>query len=128
MRCRPTYLFEVGPAAFYPRPKVTSAVVRIDFPSAFGAIETGNEFRYIVSVAFAQKRKILANNLRAIEGVTVLEVDTVLREAGIDRTRRAEQLSMAEFAALERAARRVWGARFTAGGALLSAKRGRANQ
>jgi len=115
LQCRPSYLFEVGPAAFYPRPRVTSAVVRLDFPSAYGDIGTGKLFGYIVGVAFARKRKILANNLRAIPGVTAQEVETVLREAGIDRTRRAEQLSMGEFSALAEAAYRMWGARLAAG-------------
>jgi len=111
LRCRPTYLFEVGPAAFYPRPKVTSAVVRLDFPSAYSDIEIGGMFRYIVDAAFARKRKIMANNLRAIPGVTSEEVDAVLREAGIDRSRRAEQLSIEEFVQLAGAASRVWSGR-----------------
>jgi 16S rRNA (adenine1518-N6/adenine1519-N6)-dimethyltransferase len=110
LRCKPTYLFEVGPAAFYPRPKVTSAVVRLDFPSEHSGVETGRMFRYIVAAAFARKRKILANNLRAIPGVTTGEVDRVLQEAGIERTQRAEQLSIAEFARLAGAAASVWGA------------------
>ncbi len=110
MRCRPTYLFDVGPAAFYPRPKVTSGVVRLDFPSAHSGIETGRMFRYIVDAAFARKRKILANNLREIPGVSIEEVDTVLQEAGIARTLRAEQLSIEEFARLAGAASRAWGA------------------
>lgn len=125
LQCRPTYLFEVGPAAFYPRPKVTSAVVRFDFPSAFGGVEVGKEFRYIVDVAFARKRKILANNLRALGGVTAQEVDTVLREAGIDRKQRAEQLTVAEFSALAQAARRVWGSRLTSGRTLFPTRRSR---
>jgi len=108
LRCCPSYLFEVGPAAFYPRPKVTSAVVRLDFPSRFGHVEADRVFRYIVEAAFAQKRKIVANNLRAIPGVTARDVDAVLQEAGIERTRRAEQLSIEEFAALAAAARRMW--------------------
>jgi len=110
LRCRPSYLFEVGPAAFYPRPKVTSAVVRLDFPSEHSDVETGEMFRYIVNAAFARKRKILANNLREIPGVTTGEVDSVLREAGIERTQRAEQLSIAEFERLAGAASRIWGA------------------
>ncbi len=120
LQCRPTYLFEVGPAAFYPRPKVTSAVVRLDFPSEHSDIETGDMFRYIVAAAFARKRKILANNLRSIPGVTIAEVDTVLREAGIDRTRRAEQLSIVEFDKLAGAASRVWGADPAFGGIVVA--------
>jgi 16S rRNA (adenine1518-N6/adenine1519-N6)-dimethyltransferase len=123
LQCRPTYLFEVGPAAFYPRPKVTSAVVRFDFPSAFSGVEVGDEFRYIVDVAFARKRKVLGNNLRAISGVTAHEVDAVLREAGIDHKKRAEQLTMAEFSALAQAARRVWGSRLDVNRALSPARR-----
>lgn len=116
LRCRPSFLFTVGPAAFYPRPRVTSAVVRLDFPYVHGDIEGGEFFRYIVEVAFARKRKILANNLRVLPGVTAQEVETVLQEAGIDRTQRAEQLTMAEFSALADAAHRMWGAGLVPGG------------
>jgi len=115
LQARPKYLFEVGPAAFYPKPKVTSTVVRLDFLPASSAIEISNVFGYIVQVAFGQKRKNLSNNLRAIPGVTPQEVDAVLREAGVDRTRRAEQLTMDEFEALAQAAQQVWGARLAAG-------------
>ncbi len=113
MLCRPTYLFEVKPSSFYPRPKVTSAVVRLDFPSAYADIETTPLFEYIVDAAFAHKRKILANNLREIPNVTTEEVETVLREAGVERTQRAEQLSVYDFVNLTTAAARVWRDRWT---------------
>jgi len=128
LRCRPTYLFEVAPVAFYPRPKVTSAVVRLDFPSAFGHIEPDDSFRYIVEAAFAHKRKIVANNLRALAGVTAPEVDMVLQEASIERTQRAEQLSIEEFAHLAAAARRVWGDRLLSSGNVADFKRRRPEQ
>jgi 16S rRNA (adenine1518-N6/adenine1519-N6)-dimethyltransferase len=116
LQCRPRYLFEVGPASFYPPPKVTSAVVRLDFPSAHPNIEADAMFRYIVQAAFARKRKTLANNLRAIPGVTIAEVATVLQEAGIDRLRRAEQLTLEDFSRLARVAAGVWGTRPACGG------------
>ncbi len=110
--CRPTFLFEVKPSSFYPRPKVTSGVVRLDFPSPYADIETTPIFEYIVDAAFAHKRKILANNLREIPGVTADEVAAVLQEAGVERTQRAEQLSMYDFVNLANAAARVWSDRW----------------
>ncbi len=110
LQCQPSYLFEVKPTAFYPRPKVTSAVVRLDFPSLHTEIETGEIFRYIVGAAFTRKRKTISNNLRAIPGVSVGEVEQVLREADIEPKQRAEQLSIKQFAVLAQTARRVWGA------------------
>lgn len=125
LQCAPRYLFEVGPAAFYPRPRVTSAVVRLNFPATEDKVETDDYFRYIVEVAFAQKRKILANNLAAIPGVTSTEVALVFEEAGIDPKQRAEQLRQDEFFALSKAARHVWGTRLAAGGRGSAASRPR---
>jgi 16S rRNA (adenine1518-N6/adenine1519-N6)-dimethyltransferase len=57
--------FTVPPGCFYPEPKVTSAVVRIDFRSEpLGVIEDENLFREVVRLAFANRRKTLMNNLR----------------------------------------------------------------
>ncbi len=88
------YLFNVPPAAFHPVPNVWSAVVRL-VPVA-SRIEDDKLFRKIVSASFAQKRKIILNNLKHI----IPNAAETLAAAGIDAKRRAETLTLAEWAAL----------------------------
>ncbi|MEN9799141.1 MAG: hypothetical protein RL653_2837, partial [Pseudomonadota bacterium] len=61
-------------------------------------------FRKVVKAAFAQRRKTLLNSLKSDpslgDGATL---SAALARAGIDATRRAETLSVPEFAAVERA-------------------------
>jgi 16S rRNA (adenine1518-N6/adenine1519-N6)-dimethyltransferase len=94
-RCRVEKLFEVGPGAFRPPPRVDSAVVRLvphdrppfDVPDA-------PRFARVVAAAFGQRRKTLRNALRGV-------VDEAgFAAAGVDPGRRAETLAPAEFAAL----------------------------
>lgn len=93
----------VPPGCFSPPPKVESAVVRLDaVPRALLDVPDEALFRRVVRAAFAQRRKTLRNALRAVFGVEGSE--DMLRRAGIDPGRRAEQLSPEEFAGLARAA------------------------
>jgi len=88
------YLFDVSPQAFRPIPKVWSAVVRlVPKPSSIS-----NEilFREIVSVAFAQKRKHILNNLK----VKFADAPLILDESKIDGRRRAETLTLEEWKTL----------------------------
>ena len=81
------YLFDVPPTAFYPVPKVWSAVIRLT-PKGRGDKE--QKFREVVSQAFMQKRKTLANNLsRSYPGAAV-----AVQAAGLPQKVRAEQLSL----------------------------------
>jgi 16S rRNA (adenine1518-N6/adenine1519-N6)-dimethyltransferase len=81
------YLFTVAPGAFRPPPKVDSAVIRLT-PRPKAAIDDIDGFLAFASVCFRQKRKTLANNLRALYGSH--------RELSM----RAEQLSVDELVAL----------------------------
>lgn len=94
-RCVVEPLFNVGPGAFTPPPKVDSAVVRLT-PHAAPPVVIDDErtFARVVQAAFAQRRKTLRNTLKGI--VTPEAMAT----AGIDPGRRAETLSLAEFAAI----------------------------
>jgi 16S rRNA (adenine1518-N6/adenine1519-N6)-dimethyltransferase len=94
-RCLITPLFDVDPAAFRPRPKVTSSVVRL-VPHAQPAVpaELLPRLGKLVTAAFAQRRKTLRNTLRQL-----LDAEAI-RALGIDPGRRAETLSLDEFAAL----------------------------
>lgn len=101
--CEAAKLFDVPAAAFRPRPKVESAILRLvvrDQP-AIGVDDEGRFFA-LVRAAFAQRRKTIANNLKAARralGFTD-EIAPTLEGAGIDPRRRAETLSLDEFANL----------------------------
>jgi 16S rRNA (adenine1518-N6/adenine1519-N6)-dimethyltransferase len=95
-------LFTLPPSAFSPPPQVHSSVFRWRFAPRFkelGVEETS--FLRLVAQAFAQKRKTLANNLRAA-GVATAAAQEALALAGIDPQARAESLSIELFAALWR--------------------------
>lgn len=93
-RAQAQALFEVGAGAFRPPPRVVSAVVRITPRPAPFPIHDLETFDRIVTAAFGQRRKTLANALRG-----VLDVDGI-RAAGIDPGLRAERLAPADFARL----------------------------
>jgi 16S rRNA (adenine1518-N6/adenine1519-N6)-dimethyltransferase len=96
----PTIMFHVPPTAFIPAPKVESAVIRC-LVRREPPVPVKDEKRFfrIVRAAFAQRRKTLANNLKAA-GIVDQDVKDILAEAGIDGMRRGETLSLAEFAAI----------------------------
>lgn len=88
----------VPPTCFYPVPEVLSAVLRMEVLPESG-LPDGALFSKIVRAAFARRRKTLWNNLRGI-GLSEDLVDRVFARSGIDRTRRAETLSVEEFSRL----------------------------
>jgi 16S rRNA (adenine1518-N6/adenine1519-N6)-dimethyltransferase len=95
-------LFTLPPSAFTPPPEVHSTVFRWRFAPRFaelGVDETG--FLPLVRKAFAQKRKTLANNLRAA-GFAPAVITAAMGQAGIDTHARAEALSLESLAALYR--------------------------
>lgn len=89
-------LFDVPPAAFRPVPKVWSSVVKL-FPKE----RTGGEasLRRLISAAFAQKRKTIANNLKTFSP----NYAEILAAAQIDPIRRAESLTLEEWLRLNEA-------------------------
>jgi 16S rRNA (adenine1518-N6/adenine1519-N6)-dimethyltransferase len=91
-------LFDIPPQAFSPAPKVTSSVVRITPRPAPQGEADPKVMERVVAVAFNQRRKMLRQALKPLGNAEAL-----LAAAGIDPTRRAETLSVAEFAALARA-------------------------
>jgi 16S rRNA (adenine1518-N6/adenine1519-N6)-dimethyltransferase len=101
--CIATKLFDVSPAAFRPRPKVQSAILRL-LVREQPAVDVTDRARFfaLVRAAFAQRRKTIANNLKAARlslGINE-EIAEVLARAGIEPQRRAETLSLDEFAKL----------------------------
>jgi 16S rRNA (adenine1518-N6/adenine1519-N6)-dimethyltransferase len=91
----------VPPGAFRPPPLVDSAVVHMKArPGPAVAVVDEGCLRRVVVAAFSQRRKALANALAAGLHVPVATARDRLRRAGIDPGRRAETLSLAEFARL----------------------------
>jgi len=93
-------LFDVRPGAFTPPPRVDSSVLRL-IPHAAPpiAVEDPRRFAQLVQAAFAHRRKTLRNNLKGL-----LPTETIAA-LGIDPGRRAETLTLTEFAALAGAMR-----------------------
>jgi 16S rRNA (adenine1518-N6/adenine1519-N6)-dimethyltransferase len=95
----------VPPGAFFPPPKVHSAVLHARFrpPSPDAAVLDAARFRKLVKAGFAQRRKTLANALKAARLAPEATIAEALRAAGVDPGRRGETLRIEEWAALERA-------------------------
>ncbi len=101
----PRIAFHVPPAVFIPPPKVESAVVVLvvhaELPLA--SQQHGRFFR-IVNAGFRHKRKQVANSLAAELVAPKDEIVRWLGQGGIDPSRRAQTLSVAEWVALTRRA------------------------
>jgi 16S rRNA (adenine1518-N6/adenine1519-N6)-dimethyltransferase len=97
-----TIVDTIKAGAFWPRPDVDSAVVHIDLtqPAPTGVpLAQEQAFMRLVKVGFAQKRKQLQKNLRALS-MSREAIDAALQAAAIDGRRRAETLTLAEWGAL----------------------------
>ena len=88
----------VPPTCFYPVPDVVSSVLRITVRQEANLPDEAL-FAEIVRASFARRRKTLWNNLRHI-GIPEEMVGRMFAGSGIDRTRRAETLSVEEFSLL----------------------------
>lgn len=88
-------LFDIGPGAFRPPPRVTSTFVRL-VPHAVPpfTIDNHRSFANVVAAAFSQRRKTLRNALKQLLSERQIEL------AGIDPGARAETVEPAGFAAL----------------------------
>jgi 16S rRNA (adenine1518-N6/adenine1519-N6)-dimethyltransferase len=96
---KPRRLFDLPPRAFVPAPKVTSTVIELlplpepAFPARLADLER------VTQAAFGQRRKMLRQSLRSLGGDT----EALMVAAEITPTARAEELTVAQFAALARA-------------------------
>ena len=93
--------FTVCPESFIPPPGVDSAVI-VCTKRAVPPVHVNDEQRFfsIVRAAFSQRRKIISNSIKNI-GTTAEQTTKWLEISGIDEKRRAETLSLEEFASLE---------------------------
>jgi len=93
--CEAEMLFTVAPGAFFPPPKVDSAVFRL-IPYQTLPLQAKDEalLSRVVSISFSQRRKTIRNNLKGLID------EQVLRELEIDPGLRPEQLELAQFVQL----------------------------
>jgi len=114
---RPEFVFEIPRDAFTPPPEVTSALVTLRLPGERARLSLagkspsaadsgthtalGPELRFLdfVKLCFAQKRKMLVNNLRSV--AKPQKVREALVSLNLSPGSRAEQLSVAQLAALQ---------------------------
>ncbi len=97
-------LFTLPPGAFSPAPKVHSTVLRLTVQPRAQALDVpADEFVEFLKLCFAQKRKTLANNLKAAYGKEA--VRGALAAAGVRRDARAEALTLEQTAKAFRALR-----------------------
>ncbi len=100
----PRIVTTVPPKAFRPAPKVTSAVVRIDvYEEPAVSFDSPDGFFRVVKAGFSAPRKQVHNCLRHALDLTPDATTKMLDSAGIDRTRRAQTLSLPEWGDLYRA-------------------------
>jgi 16S rRNA (adenine1518-N6/adenine1519-N6)-dimethyltransferase len=94
----PSVVMELPPEAFTPPPKVHSAVVHFEalaeprFPAPAGILSS------TVAMAFNQRRKMLRSSMKS----AAPDIETALRDAGLEPTARAEEISLEGFCALAR--------------------------
>ena len=97
----PRIVTRIPAGAFYPAPKVDSAVLRIDLAGQTTVdVEDVKWFFRVVHAGFSARRKQLHNVLGPGLGFSTEQVNSALARASIDPTRRAQTLSLEEWAGL----------------------------
>lgn len=95
----PNLLFHVSAGSFMPAPKVDSAVIRLDIGGK-PRVETKDEkmFFKVVKASFAQRRKTVVNSISSSLSIEKSKVEEALANSGVQKTARAEQLTLEDFA------------------------------
>lgn len=94
---KPTLILRVTKDSFYPKPKVDSALLKMEILEK-PAIEISDErlFFRVIETAFSQRRKTISNSLSSFVSKKTLTL--LLKEAGIDCKVRPERLKLSDFA------------------------------
>lgn len=102
--CRREKLFDIPGRFFRPKPDVVSTSFRLRRrEQPLFEVADRELFRRVVRLAFAHRRKTLANNLVAGFGLARPEAEAALAETGIETRARAEAVPAERFSALARA-------------------------
>jgi 16S rRNA (adenine1518-N6/adenine1519-N6)-dimethyltransferase len=88
--------FKVSPECFVPRPKVRSAMISLHPKGAVLTPAVEPVFETVCKAAFAYRRKTIGNSFERHPVLGTI-AHSLLERAGIDRTRRAESLSVREY-------------------------------
>jgi 16S rRNA (adenine1518-N6/adenine1519-N6)-dimethyltransferase len=88
--------FLIPPKAFYPQPKVHSATMVLKPHNEF-QINDFDFFEKIVRLSFKHRRKYLVNNLSELEYLDKTKLFELLIDLDIDKSARAEQISIEKF-------------------------------
>ena len=94
-------VIDVGRESFYPSPKVDSVVLRLDIRKNPAVTVSDEDFFFkTIKAGFMMRRKTLLNSLTSLDGFSKPVIEEALSNANIEANRRAESLSMDEFARL----------------------------
>jgi len=97
-RTRARLLFDVASSAFTPLPKIVSSVVEL-VPKPTPMSCDVKTLARVTQAAFGQRRKMLRQSLKSLD----VDAGIVLARAGIEETKRAEEIDVAGFVALTNA-------------------------
>jgi len=103
---KPQMLFTVQPGSFYPAPRVTSAVIRLDIHDQPPVdVPNGDEAGLfaLIRAAFSQRRKTAANAIASGLDLSKADVVSALQAAELDVRLRPEQMTLQDYCALQAA-------------------------
>ena len=93
LNSNPEILFSVPPTAFFPKPRVYSSIIRLNFNKDAKNISDNELLKRIVRTAFGKRRKIMSNSLKEF----MIEMNINPGDINFDFTRRPENVSVKEF-------------------------------
>jgi 16S rRNA (adenine1518-N6/adenine1519-N6)-dimethyltransferase len=96
--CEARIVMDLPARAFTPPPKVASSVVRLTPKAAAPSAVLVESLQRVTQAAFGQRRKMLRSSLKPLGG------EALAREAGVDASQRAEDLSVEAYLELAQAA------------------------
>ena len=96
-----TQLFTVSPGSFYPPPKVTSSIIRLDINNAppVNPMDEKKMFK-LIRFAFNQRRKTIVNSLSAGLSLPKTDISTAMENINLSPLLRPEQMTLEDFANL----------------------------
>jgi 16S rRNA (adenine1518-N6/adenine1519-N6)-dimethyltransferase len=101
---QPKLLFSVQPGSFYPAPKVTSAVIRLDIlPQPPVSVPDEAAYFALIRAAFCQRRKTAANAIAAGLHLPKERIAQAIAAAGCEASVRPEKLTLEDFARIHAA-------------------------